>query len=114
MERVSRTATEQRKGRQSFFDGGLLELIGWTILGTLATIISFGLLYPWYICRLYGWHIDHTVIDGKRMKFTGTAFSLFNHWLKWWLLTIITLGIYSFWLRIKLEDWKASNTHFAN
>ncbi|MCC5890908.1 MAG: DUF898 family protein [Alkalibacterium sp.] len=98
--------------RTSYFDGGLLQLIGWTIVGTVATIISFGLLYPWSLCRLFGWRINHTVIDGRRLEFSGTALGLFGNWLKWWLLTIITLGIYSFWVRIKLEDWKVRHTHF--
>lgn len=114
MEAASPTDFEQKKGRHSFFDGGLLQLIGWSILGTLATVFSLGILYPWSLCRIYGWRINHTVIDGRRLMFTGTATGLFGNWIKWWALTFITLGIYSFWLRIKLEDWKAKNTHFAN
>ncbi|GAB2499225.1 membrane protein [Alkalibacterium psychrotolerans] len=114
METVARTSFEQKNGRQSFFDGGLLQLIGWTILGTVATVFSLGLLYPWSLCKLFGWRINHTVVDGRRLTFSGTAFGLFGNWLKWWLLTVITLGIYSFWVRIKLEDWKVRHTHFVN
>ncbi|PRY81033.1 DUF898 family protein [Alkalibacterium olivapovliticus] len=114
METVSRAATEHKRGRQSFFDGGLLQLIGWSIIGTLATIMSLGFLYPWSLCLVYGWRINHTVIDGRRLKFSGSGIGLFGNWIKWWALTIITLGIYSFWLRIKLEDWKVSHTHFIN
>lgn len=55
---------EIKHGRNSFFDGGLLSLIGWTILGTL--------------------------------------------------VTVFTLGIYSFWVRIKLYDWKAKYTRFRD
>lgn len=39
---------------------------------------------------------------------------LFGNWIKWLVLSIITIGIYSFWVRIKLEDWKAKNTTFIN
>ncbi|EXL19522.1 hypothetical protein X847_3014 [Listeria monocytogenes Lm_1889] len=46
------------------------------------------------------------------MKFQGSAVSLFGHWVKWLLLTIITIGIYGFWVFIKLEDWKVKNTIF--
>ncbi|AEB30492.1 conserved hypothetical protein [Carnobacterium sp. 17-4] len=63
---------------------------------------------------VYGWKINNTVIEGKRMRFNGSAFSLFSHWIKWLLLTIITLGIYGFWVTIKLEDWKARNTTFVS
>ncbi|MDN6636071.1 MAG: DUF898 domain-containing protein, partial [Lacticaseibacillus paracasei] len=44
----------------------------------------------------------------------GSAVSLFGNWIKWLLLTIITLGIYGFWVFIKLEDWKAKNTRFVS
>lgn len=114
MDSVSRTSFVQNIDHQSFFDGGLLQLIGWTILGSAATIFSLGLLYPWSLCRLFGWRINHTVIDGRRLHFSGTALGLFGNWLKWWFLTILTLGIYGFWVKIKLEKWKVRHTHFIN
>ena len=96
----------------SFFDGGLLQLIGWTLLGAIITAITFGICYPWALCMLYGWKINHTVINGRRLRFDGTAMGLFGSWIKWLLLTIITVGIYSFWLGIKLEQWKVKHTSF--
>lgn len=105
---------ETKYGRQSFFDGGLLSYIGWSILAFLVTFMTFGICYPWGLCMMYGWKINHTVIDGHRMHFFGSAIGLFGNWIKWFLLTIITLGIYSFWVHIKLEDWKAQNTVFLN
>lgn len=38
----------------------------------------------------------------------------FDNWIKWLLLSIIIIGIYIFWVGIKLEDWKAKNTSFVN
>ncbi|MEB3376788.1 DUF898 family protein [Pediococcus pentosaceus] len=105
---------EVRNGKSSFFDGGLLQLIGWTILGFIITVFSFGILYPWAVVMVYGWQINHTVVDGHRMKFNGTAIGLFGNWIKWLILTIITLGIYGFWVNIKLLDWKASHTYLIN
>ncbi|WP_304676857.1 DUF898 family protein [uncultured Lactobacillus sp.] len=106
--------TETRHGRNSFFDGGLLSFIGWHILGTVITVCTLGICYPWAVCMTYGWEINHTVIEGHRMKFTGSAFGLFGNWIKWLLLTIITVGIYGFWVGIKIRDWKAKNTIFVN
>lgn len=63
---------------------------------------------------VYGWKINHTVIEGRRLKFTGTAVGLFGNWIKWLLLSIITLGIYGFWVRIALEKWRVKNTIFVN
>ncbi|MCU4991501.1 YjgN family protein [Bacillus cereus] len=105
---------ESKWGRQSFFDGGLLSFIGWSILGTLITVFTFGICYPWALCMVYGWKINHTVVDGHRMKFNGSAVGLFGNWIKWLVLTVITLGIYGFWVSIKLEDWKVKNTTFVN
>ena len=97
----------------SYFDGGLLQLIGWYIVGGLVTICTLGICYPWALCMIYGWKINHTVVEGRRLRFDGKAIQLFGNWIKWFLLCIITLGIYSFWLCIALEKWKASHTHFA-
>ncbi|NMA72582.1 DUF898 family protein [Jeotgalibaca arthritidis] len=105
---------EVKNGRSSFFDGGLFSLIGWTLLGSIITAFTFGICYPWALCMIYGWKINHTVVEGKRMRFVGSAVGLFGHWIKWLALTIITLGIYGFWVSIKLEDWKVKNTIFVN
>lgn len=99
---------------KSYFDGGLLQLIGWQILGALVTMFTLGICYPWAICMIYRWEAKHTVINGRRLKFNGTAMQLFGNWIKWILLTIITCGIYSFWLNIKLMKWKTKHTEFAD
>ena len=99
---------------KSCFDGGLLQLIGWRILGGFITAITLGICYPWAICMIYRWEAKHTVINGRRLKFTGTAIQLLGNWIKWILLTIITLGIYGFWLNIKLIKWKTKHTEFAD
>ena len=110
---VNVTVNIQNDAEDSYFDGGLLQLIGWGLLGTLITIITAGICYPWALCMVYGWKINHTVIQGKRLMFTGTAIGLFGNWIKWFLLCLITLGIYTFWLSIVLEKWKVKNTIFA-
>lgn len=98
---------------ESYFDGGLLQLIGWKILETLIIIFTLGICTPWAVCMEYNWEIKHTVIEGKRLEFDGTGFQLFGNWIKWLLLIIITLGIYSFWVGIALKKWKTKHTHFV-
>ena len=100
------------KKLESYFDGGLLQLIGYKILGALVTFITFGICYPWAFCMIYGWEAKHTVINGRRLKFDGKAIQLFGNWIKWLLLCIITFGIYSFWLGIALKKWRTKHTHF--
>ena len=98
---------------KSYFDGGLLQLICWKLLGGFITVITLGICYPWAMCMIYGWETRHTVIEGKRLKFDGTAIGLFGLWIKWLLLIIITLGIYSFWVSIDLKKWRTKHTSFA-
>jgi Predicted membrane protein len=99
---------------ESYFDGGMLQLLGWCILGSLITTVTLGICAPWALCMVFNWETKHTVVEGRRLKFTGTAMGLFGNWIKWLLLTIITLGIYSFWLAIALKKWKVKNTVFAD
>lgn len=96
----------------SRFDGGLLQFIGWNILGFLVTVFTLGICFPWSLTMIYRWKIEHTIIEGRRLKFNGSAIGLFGNWIKWWLLCIITIGIYSFWLFIALEKWKVKHTTF--
>ncbi|ABW19188.1 YjgN family protein [Alkaliphilus oremlandii] len=98
----------------SYFDGGLAQLMGWSILGGLITFFTAGICYPWALCMVYGWKINHTVIEGRRLKFNGTAIGLFGNWIKWLLLIVITVGIYGFWVGIALEKWKVKNTTFVS
>lgn len=104
----------QNLGEKSYFDGGLLQLIGWNLLGFFITICTLGICYPWAVCMVYNWEIKHTVVEGRRLKFTGTAIGLFGLWIKWLLLCIITLGIYGFWVKISLLKWKVKHIEFAS
>lgn len=51
-------------------------------------------------------------IDKSRSEFDGTGAQLFGSYIKWFLLYIITIGIYSLWLPIKIQQWKVKHTHF--
>ena len=102
------------KNQESYFDGWLLQLIGYNILGILVTIFTLGICLPWAYCMVYRWEAKHTVINGRRLEFDGTAVQLFGNWLKWLCLTVITFGIYGFWVNIRLKQWKIKHTHFIN
>lgn len=98
----------------SYFDGGLLELIGWRILAFLITAITLGIATPWAKCMLYSWEYKHTVYNGKRLKFEGTGGELFVQYFKWIFFTIITLGLYLIVLPVRKTEWIISNLHFED
>ena len=85
---------------ESKFTGRLIGLIGIGILQAILIAITLGLGTPWAVCMKEKWMAEHTIIDGKQVTFDGNGGQLFGHYIKWFLLTIITLGIYSFWLSI--------------
>ena len=70
----------------SYFDGGLLQLIGYHILGSVITTLTFGICLPWAYCLIYEWEAKHTVIEGRRLRFDGSAVQLFGNWIKWFFL----------------------------
>lgn len=97
---------------ESYFDGGLAQMIGCNILAVLLTILTLGLGFPWAMCMKKAWEVEHTVVDGRRLTFDGNGAQLFGNYIKWVLLTIITLGIYGLWLEIKMKKWIVKHTHF--
>ena len=98
----------------SYFDGGLLELIGWRILAFLVTGITLGIATPWAKCMLYSWEYKHTVLNGKRLKFEGTGGELFVQYIKWIFFTIITFGFYLLVLPVRKTRWIVENLHFED
>lgn len=102
----------QLKEKESFFDGSKLEYIGISFIGALMTVCTLGLLYPYATVMKMNWDVKQTVIDGKRLYFTGTASGLFGLWFKIWILGIITLSIYFWFASSKVKKWKVSHMHF--
>lgn len=95
------------------FDGGAGSFLVTGILAFLVTALSLGILYPWALVMKERWVVEHTLIEGRRLRFDGSAIGLFANWIKWFLLCVVTLGWYSFWVIPAIQKWKAENTHFA-
>ena len=96
---------------KSKFTGGIIEMIGISVLSALITAFTFGLAAPWAVCMYQRWLTNHTIVDGKQLHFDGTGMQLFGNYIKWFLLTLVTFGIYGFWLTIKMQQWIVSHTH---
>jgi uncharacterized membrane protein YjgN (DUF898 family) len=104
----------QLRSFESFFDGSMLEQLGYTLLAVFISILTLGIAAPWGICMLYNWETKHTVINGQRLRFDGTGAQLFGNWIKWFLLSLNPFGIYGFWLNSKLKQWIVKHTHFQS
>lgn len=94
------------------FDGGAATYVGTAILGFLITVFTLGICYPFALVLKQRWKAKHSYVDGQRLVFTGSAWGLFGNWIKWLLLTVITLGIYLFWVVPRITKWVWENTDF--
>ncbi len=103
---------EKKNG--SYFDGGYLEYIGYSLAISFVTSITCGIAFPWMQCWYRKWVCQHTVINGRRLKFTGDGTALFGKYIIWMLLTIVTCGIYIFWADINLQKWMIEHTCFED
>lgn len=50
---------------ESYFDGGLLQLIGWYLLGGLITACTLGIYGFWLGIKLKKWKVLHTGFSGE-------------------------------------------------
>ena len=98
----------------SYFDGKFIEYIGYKLLAFIITIATFTIAKPWADVLVMEYVFNHTVYNGKRLKFEGKGTDLFIQRFKWILFTIITLGIYSLWIPLNQEKWTVSNIHFED
>jgi uncharacterized membrane protein YjgN (DUF898 family) len=94
------------------FDGGAGTYLGTGILAALITICTAGICYPFALVLLGRWRCKHTCIDGQRLVFSGTGVGLFGLWIRWFLIIVVTVGIYSFWVAPRIQQWKVENTGF--
>lgn len=93
----------------SYFDGGLMGLIGINLVVALFSLITLGLAWPMLCCFRLKWVYRHTVIGGYRLKFNGSGLQLFGKFILWVFLTIVTATIYVWWLPIKYKKWEISH-----
>ncbi len=100
--------------QRSYFDGGFFGYIGISILFCLISVFTLGIAVPWAICMVRRWEVNHTVISGRRLTFTGTGGQLFGKYILGVLLTIVTFGIYSIWFGLSIEKWAVSHTVYAD
>ena len=98
----------------SKFSGGVGAFFLFCIWAPILAAISFGLATPFIVCTVIRWICNNSIIGGKSYKFTGTAGGLFGRWILWYLLSIITIGIYSFWMTRNQIRWVIENIDTVN
>ena len=103
---------------QADFVGTGGELFVVNLVGMLLTMITFGIYFPWFQVNLVKFNTHNTRINVKGRtivpKFSGTGGELFVEFLVGYLLTLVTLGIYSPWWAVKLMKFNINNLSFED
>lgn len=96
------------KSTRSYFDGKTCQIFGWILLGILVTIPTLGLLYSLAYYWQIRWKIKHTIVKGRRLHLKKDSLgTLMCWWCLWWFLTIITVGIFAFFLPVRFAKWRS-------
>lgn len=103
------THFEGEEDNNSFFDGGIGGFIGTNILSFIVGFVPV-VGFAWSKLIKLQWYKKHTVVDSRRFVFEGSLGSLFVKYLLWGLLTVVTLGIFAWFVPVKRMRWEAENT----
>lgn len=82
------------------------------VTAVLALLVSL-IVMSWMYTVLLRWMSHHTIVNDHRLVFVGRPAELLKKIVIYWLLTMITFGIFAIWIPVKLLRWKAAHTRFA-
>lgn len=99
-----------KNSENTYFDGKTGQYFGLALLGALLTTVTLGILYPLAWAWLKKWEINHTVVNGYRLKFDGKVGSLIGRWILWELLIVVTLTIFAWFVPVRLNKWATART----
>lgn len=105
---VEKAIIPEATKENTYFDGKMIQRLGWLLLGCLVTIFTLGILFPIAYVWMEKWKAKHTVINGYRHKLVAKGGTLIGRWILWELLFIVTLTIFGLWIPVKLEKWKTA------
>ena len=107
---VEKPIIPEANEENTYFDGKMIQRLGWSLLGALVSLVTLGICFPIAYCWLESWRLKHTVINGYRHRLTVGGGKLIGRWILWELLTIVTLGIFGLWVPVKVEKWVVART----
>ncbi|GAA0070970.1 membrane protein [Clostridium sardiniense] len=112
--KICSSIIENKIKYDSYFDKQVKDYIILKIKFVLICVLTLGIGYPWALCMEYKVKSHHTVICGRRLKFIGKPSELIFHWLFWWLLSIITFGLFLIVTHVRMDQWITANTIFED
>jgi len=99
--------------KQFEFQGTAGEYFVVVIISSLMQIVPvFG--FALSMNYTYSWLADHTLIQGKKVKYSATFWETFKFMFVNILLVLITFGIYVFWFVPKMYRYIAEHVSFVD
>ncbi len=95
--------------QNSYFDGGVLGYFGTKFLSSVVLGVPV-VGFAWSNIIQLKWFAKHTVVDSRRLVFVGTVGNFFVKYLLWGFLTMITFGIYAWFVPIRVMRLETENT----
>ena len=83
------------------------------LVGTILTVLTLGLYAPVNANRLHRILMNNTRFGSLKFRYDGNDFEVWLLTIKGYSLTFVTLGIYYFWYRAKLEQYRAVHTYIG-
>ncbi len=92
----------------------LFTYMGFPFIGALLFLLCFMSVIPLIIHGSYRYRMSRTSWRGIRFGYRGDKKELYGIFLKGFLLTLITFGIYGSWFVISLRNYIISNIRIGN
>jgi len=83
------------------------------VLAAILQWFAYLLLIPMAIAGSLRYRLSRTSWRGIRFSFTGHTKELFPKWLKWCLLTVVTLGFYAPFFDVRLREHVIERSRFG-
>jgi uncharacterized membrane protein YjgN (DUF898 family) len=80
-------------GKAFSFKGSIREYLGLNIVGTLLTIITASIYFPWYTRRITAYLAAQTSFDGASPEFLSRGGKLFKYYLLCVLVPVIVVAV---------------------
>lgn len=92
----------------------LLAYAGFPVVGALVLLLCFTAIIPLMIHGSYRYRMSRTSWRGIRFGYRGDRNKLYGIFIKGFLLTIVTFGIYGSWFVIELRNYVISHIKIGN
>ena len=89
---------------------GLAGFVRLSLMGTLASVISLGILSPLYSNYAYAYLLERTSWGTLRWRYTGDAWHVWRIWARNSPWILLSLGIYLPWVTAEAHRYRAQHS----